>query len=142
MRYNEGGMQRMRGGGEHAQRSLLPGAEKADRASGAADLPGGEKKKGGKIMSEDKELKKRTRGKDRGARKKRTPEPEEPKVFRNLDYTAKMDERQKSLLALAEMKELEKKKHRKMRSVRVDERTVIAATPERLEELKTYYKIK
>lgn len=44
--------------------------------------------------------------------------------------------------ALARMKELERKNESKMEIFRLDKHTVISGTPERIKEIKSYYKIK
>ena len=51
--------------------------------------------------------------------------------------TEKADERANALKALEKMKEIERKKAARMRSVRIDSRTVICSTPRRLKQLKS-----
>ncbi|MDE5869106.1 MAG: hypothetical protein K2H18_02640 [Muribaculaceae bacterium] len=48
----------------------------------------------------------------------------------------KADERANALKALEKMKEIERKKAARMRSLRIDSRTIISSTPRRLKHLK------
>ena len=50
--------------------------------------------------------------------------------------TEKADERANALKALEKMKEIERKKAARMRSVKIDSRTIISSTPARLRQLK------
>ncbi len=55
-------------------------------------------------------------------------------------HNPSLTEREKALQALAMMKELERKRRKKMVSVRIDERTVICAEKKRIQEIAKTYK--
>lgn len=48
----------------------------------------------------------------------------------------KMDQRDRDIMALATMKKLERQRAKRMRSERIDSKTVICSTPRRLKEMK------